>query len=685
VVTRQSHGGVSLCVFFAAIQFTQQLPAAPLTWFPGPTLNEPRSSMAAVSAPGGSILLFGGNPVGSTNVLVYGRANAQPIPSPRVAPGAVALLNGQFFVYGGKQTDTANSVTSSVLSYNPVASNVDDPNVFTVSSMSSRRYDMAYAADGSGYAYAIGGLGNNSTVLASVERYDPAADVWTQVASLPAARYHFAAVFDGINTIYAFGGRTNAAAGTETADLLAYDVIGDSWAALPSMPVATAGSAAILGADGMLYVIGGTAGGLVTNLVQTYDPGSGTWELSTPLPSAVTAAGGAVDALGRLVVLGGADDANSDLATTWVSQQLNVPDAAPAFLAPLPPTHANCLVPYTCTVQASGNPQPTYQLVAAPDGMQINQYNGQLTWTPQPIQFGTNVVTIAAVNYAGTTNLTFSINTVGPPLTAPTNLVVAGLTDTSVTLAWDPVPFVIGPLTYTVYQRTFVHSPRGSGGTYIYGAIAVTATNSVTIGGLAPGSTHTYVVKASAAGVASGYSQALAVVLQTPQPPVNFRVTVLTSTTTSLAWDPSPGPVPIAYYSVFEETPLYTLVPVATGVTDTFVTLTGLLPGMAHTYVVRAYDAAGNPSSFSYPSLVVYNPAPTPAALSSLTPAVGGGFQFTVQLQWAQTTYVQATTDPSEPSSWVTIATNLPTTTAFTFIDDSAATFPMRFYRVATP
>jgi hypothetical protein len=61
---------------------------------------------------------------------------------------------------------------------------------------------------------------------------------------------HFGAVFDGRNTIYIFGGRTNVTAGNETSTVLGYTISGDAWSTLTPMPVATAGSAAIKGADG---------------------------------------------------------------------------------------------------------------------------------------------------------------------------------------------------------------------------------------------------------------------------------------------------------------------------------------------------------------------------------------------------------------------------------------------------
>lgn len=661
------------------------LRAAPLTWFPGTALNEPRSSAATVVTSGGGILIFGGYPIGSTNVLVYSGANAQPLSSneARIAPGAVALGNGQIFVYGGRQTNSARSATSSTFSYNPVPSNLDDPNIFSVTPMNTARSDMAYAHDAANYVYAIGGVGKSTNVLTSVERYDPINDVWTNMTALPVGQYHFGAVFDGTNTIYTFGGRTNVTDGTEIATVLSYNVSGDAWSTLAPMPVATAGSAAIKGADGKYYVIGGTAGGVVTNLVQVYDSGSNTWSFATPLPSAVTGASIVVDTLGRLVVMGGADSNNVDVATSWVSQQLNLPDAAPIFTS-YPPVKANCLSAISYPARASGNPQPTYQLLTAPDGMQIDTYSGLITWTPQTNQFGTNAVAILATNYAGAATQTFTINVLGPVLAAPTNLVESAVTDTSVTLSWDPTAYAIGPLTYQIYQRTFFHSPRGSGGGYYYGLIATVATNSVTIGGLAVGSAHTYLVKASAAGVVSPYSAALSIVTTSPQPPQNLRLTTLTTTTTSLSWDPSPGPVPIVSYSVIDFGS-GSAVTNATGLTNTFITITGLVPGSYHYYEVFAFDAAGH-SSAGTTYLIVWNPLPTPATLASaafanVTSAGPAGFQFAVQANWVQTTLIQATTNPTDPASWTTIATN-PPSSAFTFTDTNFNQFPLRFYRV---
>src|SRR5206468_2085163 len=100
---------------------------------------------------------------------------------------------------------------------------------------------------------------------------------------------------------------------------------------------------------------------------------------------------------------------------------------------------------------ASGNPQPTFQLIAGPAGMQIDADSGRLTWTPQANQLGSNLITVRATNFTGSADQTFAINAVGPPPATPTNVVASDLTENSVTLSWDPVTPVVGSLTYQVY------------------------------------------------------------------------------------------------------------------------------------------------------------------------------------------------------------------------------------------
>ncbi len=96
-----------------------------------------------------------------------------------------------------------------------------------------------------------------------------------------------------------------------------------------------------------------------------------------------------------------------------------------------------------------------------------------------------------------------TVDTVPP--TAPTNLVVTGVTASSISLGWTAsTDSADGVAYYNVYE-TIGHSGRGGGyTTYLRGS---SPTNSITIGGLAEGSSHNYTVYAfDAAGNKSGAS-----------------------------------------------------------------------------------------------------------------------------------------------------------------------------------
>jgi hypothetical protein len=155
-----------------------------------------------------------------------------------------------------------------------------------------------------------------------------------------------------------------------------------------------------------------------------------------------------------------------------------------------------------------------------------------------------------------------------------------------------------------------------------------------------------------------------------------------------LAWDPSPGPVPIANYEIWgwinggATSAIH-----GTGITNTTFTITGLVPGSTHEWGVRAHDAGGYASGFDY-GPTVSNPVPTPPALTvgGASPGVGG-FQITASEGGyvLQTILIQATTNPGDPNSWVQIGSLLPTTNPFTFTDTNAAQYPVRFYRLVAP
>src|SRR5262249_35234777 len=145
---------------------------------------------------------------------------------------------------------------------------------------------------------------------------------------------------------------------------------------------------------------------------------------------------------------------------------------------------------------------PTYSLVSGPDGMQVDYYTGAVSWSPHGLsQIGTFPVTIQAANYAGSTNYSFSITVPNPPPATPTNLNVIEVTESSVSMSWNPVDSAAGAVTYSFWLRHVLHDPKGSGATIWYTQIGSSTTDtSLTIGGLAADLSQAYYLKATGPG-----------------------------------------------------------------------------------------------------------------------------------------------------------------------------------------
>jgi len=379
------------------------------------------------------------------------------------------------------------------------------------------------------------------------------------------------------------------------------------------------------------------------------------------------------------------DTNGNDVSDVWRSQQLGVPDSAPAFTQ-YPGTNGVYQKPYTSSILALGNPQPVYLVLSGPAGLQVDYYSGAITWTPQADQVGAIPVTIRATNEAGFADWSFTITVPTPPPTTPANIHLVSATEYSLTFGWDPESPVVGPVTFSIFIPHPWHSPRGSGGGVNYQLIGSTTSTNITISNLSPNVSYGYALNATAPGGKSGYASLSGTTLG-PQPPPNLRVTGITSTSISLAWDPSPGPVPITRYEIWGWIGgMLPTIEYGSNFTSTTATITGLTPGTYEEWSVRAYDAGGNVSGLAA-GVYADNPVPAAAQLSSATPSAGGGFQITASLGGTvlQTVVIQATTTPADPNSWVEIGSLLPTASPFTFTDTNAAQYPMRFYRILAP
>lgn len=218
------------------------------------------------------------------------------------------------------------------------------------------------------------------------------------------------------------------------------------------------------------------------------------------------------------------------------------------------------------------------------------------------------------------------------PPSAPTNLAVTGTTSTTIALAWTASTDNTGVSLYRVYE-----------GATIAGTGSVT---SLTIGGLAPSSTHTYTVRAvDAAGNQSGPSNA--VTATTAPPAVPAAPTGLTATAgnaqVALAWNASSGATSYTVKRATVSGGPYANV--ATGIAIPSYNDTGLTNGTTYFYVVTAVNSAGSSGASNQASATPQ--APVSGFTLSATPAsltVSRGASGTSSIAIARTSFPEAIT-----------------------------------------
>jgi len=180
---------------------------------------------------------------------------------------------------------------------------------------------IAVATDGT-FAYAFGGhTFPGGTVHAEVNRYNPATNSWSPLASMTAGPdYLFHAEYGGNGNIYVMGG-LGGANGTNLNRI--YNIATNTWSSGAPVPVAVFdhGHAYY---NGKIYVIGGFANDVASSAVYAYDVATNTWSAPlAPLPQAeFNMACGAIN--NKIYVAGGGSAGSNtnlyiyDIATnTW--------------------------------------------------------------------------------------------------------------------------------------------------------------------------------------------------------------------------------------------------------------------------------------------------------------------------------------------------------------------------------
>lgn len=208
-----------------------------------PSLPVPIEESAAAVGEGKLYVMGGFNSAGASLDSVYvfdgaGWQSGPRLPLPLDHPSA-ASLNGHAYIAGGH----SNGRDSARLF------RLDGDHWTELAAMHNARGGHALLADG-GKLYAIGG--NNFAInLAQVEVYDPDANTWTVVASLPVPRNHVLGFVIGAK-VCAAGGRSPT---TSRIDCL--DTVSGAWSRLPDLPQPTSGGGAVTFLGGGVVVAGG--------------------------------------------------------------------------------------------------------------------------------------------------------------------------------------------------------------------------------------------------------------------------------------------------------------------------------------------------------------------------------------------------------------------------------------------
>jgi len=254
-------------------------------------MQQKRSSFAAAYADGYIYAIGGNNPGGSpfylssverysieTNTWEY----IASLPQQRGSdPVAEAGNDGKIYVYGGGY-HSGSSVTSMVM-YDPEH---PENGWVTMASMHDRRRHFSGTVDQNGHIYAIGGFESNTSMVKTIEKYDPLTNQWTYLASFPFYRCASGAACDNDGNIYAIAGASWDYSGPyENRWVEVYNPTTNTWNEIAPVNEGRHYSDATF-SNGYIYILGGSK---PTATMERYDPEhpENGWLLSTYNPHIV--------------------------------------------------------------------------------------------------------------------------------------------------------------------------------------------------------------------------------------------------------------------------------------------------------------------------------------------------------------------------------------------------------------
>ncbi|MGV8075115.1 MAG: kelch repeat-containing protein [Syntrophobacteraceae bacterium] len=182
-----------------------------------------------------------------------------------------------------------------------------------IARMQEKRMGHKAVVASDGKIYVLGGFQRRSkAVLNSMECYDPRTNTWEYKKPLSSVRMRFGAVIGPDDKIYVFGGTAGMANKKETPVLdttEVYDPRTDSWSIRKPMPEPRQAHAAVLAANGKIYILGGSIGipGIPLADVFIYDPAQDSWERGPGMNTRRGAVSAVATPEGKIYAIGGTD------------------------------------------------------------------------------------------------------------------------------------------------------------------------------------------------------------------------------------------------------------------------------------------------------------------------------------------------------------------------------------------
>jgi len=215
-------------------------------------------------------------PPGIYTVHTVYKTDMVPMLERRIDHEAAVTLDGRLYVMGGRQFERGKDsngnlkrrgpqhVLDTVECYDPQANTWEYRKPMTV-----KRFLFAAVTGPDDRIYTFGGTGEfvpneSRKTFDRTEVYDPKTDTWSFRSSMPEPRYSHAGVLGADGRIYILGG-SKGEREPPVKDVFIYDPSEDRWARGPCMNIHRSTLAAVATPEGKIYAIGGTDVGVYKN------------------------------------------------------------------------------------------------------------------------------------------------------------------------------------------------------------------------------------------------------------------------------------------------------------------------------------------------------------------------------------------------------------------------------------